>query len=369
MPNKPASQDFAQRVIDWQAAHGRHHLPWQQSRDPYRVWLSEIMLQQTQVSTVIGYFERFLTRLPTVTDLAQASEEEVMALWAGLGYYARARHLHACAKTVVNQCQGQFPRTSQELQTLPGIGPSTAAAIAAFCSDERSAILDGNVKRVLARYFGIDGDVSHGTTIKQLWALANSCLPSPSLIGQQPKAMTSYTQGLMDLGATLCTRREPACERCPLADRCVAHHTGRTQELPFKRKAAERPTRELHLLWVTHGSQVLLQRRPDKGIWGRLWCLPMFDSASLAQNAVDDWLAEPLPCTRMASIGHDLTHFRLTLTPWRLALPDTAIPPVLANAAGQWICNQTLANLGLPKPIKTLLVGGNPDTMATDSHQ
>ena len=363
------SHGFAQRVIDWQVAHGRHHLPWQQSRDPYRVWLSEIMLQQTQVSTVIDYFERFLSRLPTVADLAQANEEEVMALWAGLGYYARARHLHACAKAVVSQWQGQFPSASQDLQTLPGIGPSTAAAIAAFCSGERSAILDGNVKRVLARYFGVDGDVSQSATIKQLWTLANDCLPSPALMRRQPKAMTAYTQGLMDLGATLCTRRQPACERCPLADRCVAHHTGRTQELPFKRKAAERPTRELHLLWLTHGSQVLLQRRPDKGIWGRLWCLPVFEAASLAQDAVNQWFAKPLVCTRMASIGHDLTHFRLTLTPWRLALPDTEAPPTVAETAGQWVCGQTLRDLGLPKPIKSLLIGGNLDTMATDAHQ
>lgn len=363
------ADDFARRVVDWQTTHGRHHLPWQQSRDPYRVWLSEIMLQQTQVSTVIGYFERFLKRLPTVADLAQASEEEVMALWAGLGYYARARHLHACAKRVVSQWQGQFPSASQDLQTLPGIGPSTAAAIAAFCSGERSAILDGNVKRVLARYFGVDGDVTQGATIKQLWALANDCLPNPTLMRQQPQVMTAYTQGLMDLGATLCSRRHPTCDRCPLSGQCVAHLTGRTAALPVKRKAAERPHRELHLLWVTHGSEVLLQRRPDKGIWGRLWCLPQFDEASDAQTAVNGWLAGTWPCARMASIGHDLTHFRLTLTPWRLALPETETAPVMPDATAQWIGRKTLADLGLPKPIKTLLIEGSPSALATDPHQ
>lgn len=363
------TRGFAKRIIGWQAVHGRHHLPWQQTQDPYRVWLSEIMLQQTQVSTVIDYFERFLKRMPTVTDLAHASDEEVMALWAGLGYYARARHLHACAKTVVTQWHGRFPSASHDLQTLPGIGPSTAAAIAAFCSGERAAILDGNVKRVLARCFGVDGDVNQGATVKQLWALARDCLPSEALLRKEPPLMTPYTQGLMDLGATICTRSQPACERCPLVSRCVAHRTGRTAELPFKRKTIERPSRELHLLWVTHGPAVLLQRRPDKGIWGRLWCLPVFDKANDVQTAANDWFTGGLSCVRMASIGHDLTHFRLTLTPWRLTLPENGAQPPIPDATGQWISAGTLNDFGLPKPIKTLLIEGNARAVTTDPHQ
>jgi A/G-specific adenine glycosylase len=328
------------------------------------------MLQQTQVSTVVEYFERFLKRLPSVHDLALASEEEVMALWAGLGYYARARHLHACAKRVVSQWDGQFPTTSQDLQTLPGIGPSTAAAIASFCAGERAAILDGNVKRVLARFFGVDGEINQGATVKQLWALANDCLPSQAMLRAKPQAMTAYTQGMMDLGATLCTRTQPACERCPLVDQCVAHLTGRTADLPVKRRAAERPNRELHLLWITHGPAVLLQRRPDKGIWGRLWCLPVYDSADQLQAALGDWrLGADQPCLRMASVGHDLTHFRLTLTPWRLALPAEFALPARAQDIGQWVSTQMLTEKGLPKPIKTLLVDRCSSGLSTDAHQ
>lgn len=347
--------DFSQRVIEWQRAQGRHHLPWQNTRDPYRVWLSEIMLQQTQVTTVLGYFDRFTMRLPTVQHLARASEEEVMALWAGLGYYARARHLHACAKTVVNQWQGQFPTDSESLQSLPGIGPSTAAAIAAFCHNERVSILDGNVKRVLARYFGVHEDVNQNATVKRLWALAHDCLPTPDQVDVEPSVMTPYTQGLMDLGATLCIRHRPDCSRCPLSDRCVAYRDDLTETLPVKRRAINRPKRVIHLLWITHARKVWLERRPDKGIWGRLWCLPLFDEFTDLQAALPDGLIEASAPVRMASMGHELTHFRLTLTPWRMTVPTDQPCPVIDNTMGAWIDADLLAEKGLPKPIRDLL--------------
>ncbi len=348
--------DFAQRLVQWQLKQGRHHLPWQNTQDPYRVWLSEIMLQQTQVSTVVAYFERFTARLPTVEHLAQASEEEVMALWAGLGYYARARHLHACAKTVVNQWHGQFPKDSTSLQSLPGIGPSTAAAIAAFCYNERVSILDGNVKRVLARYFAVEADVTQSAGIKQLWSLANDCLPSVAQVKRQPKIMVSYTQGLMDLGATLCTRRQPNCSRCPLRQHCQAHHKGLTATLPIKRRTVARPKREIHLLWATHAQKVLLQQRPDKGIWGRLWCLPLFDEVDALKAALEGWVGTKTAVTRMASMGHDLTHFQLTLTPWRVILPAEVPAPRLAAPLGTWVEADLLETKGLPRPIETLLM-------------
>lgn len=354
-----ASKDFAQQIVDWQRAQGRHHLPWQNTRDPYLVWLSEIMLQQTQVTTVVDYFERFTTRLPTVQHLAQASEEEVMSLWAGLGYYARARHLHACAKSVVNEWQGNFPTDSESLQSLPGIGPSTAAAIAAFCHNERVSILDGNVKRVMARYFGIDGDVNQGATVKRLWTLARDCLPKAAQVESEPGVMTPYTQGLMDLGATLCTRRSPDCPRCPLNERCIANRDGLTETLPVKRRKVERPRREIHLLWITHAQRVWLERRPDKGIWGRLWCLPLFDDLTDLQSMIYEKLGENAELVRMASVGHDLTHFRLTLTPWRITLPEGYASPLIDQTVGAWVEEKSLAQKGLPKPIRELLIGTN----------
>ena len=216
--------EFAERVVAWQTAHGRRGLPWQGARDPYRVWLSEIMLQQTRVATVVDYYARFLRRFPDLASLAAAPLADVMRLWAGLGYYSRARNLHACARRVVTEHGGEFPRDAQALARLPGIGRTTAAAIAAFCFDERVAILDGNVKRVLARHFGIEGDPRAAAVQCRLWQLAGELLPPR-------RAMRAYTQGLMDLGATVCTRARPRCEACPIASNCVALRTGRVIEL------------------------------------------------------------------------------------------------------------------------------------------
>ncbi|EWM51298.1 A/G-specific adenine glycosylase [Bordetella holmesii 70147] len=229
--------EFAALIADWQARHGRHRLPWQNTRDPYRIWLSEIMLQQTQVATVIPYFERFLGRFPDVAALAAASQEDVMPYWAGLGYYARARNLHRCAQDIVARWAGRFPPDAQTIATLPGIGRSTAAAIAAFAYGERSPIMDGNVKRVFTRHFGIEGDPSKRELEQRLWRLAEDLVSAvPGL------DMTAYTQGLMDLGATLCTRGKPACDRCPVAASCIARRDGRQQELPTPRHAEPCPS-------------------------------------------------------------------------------------------------------------------------------
>lgn len=278
--------DFAPRIVAWQRQHGRHDLPWQNTRDPYRIWLSEIMLQQTQVATVIPYYERFLQRFPDVAALAAAAQEDVMPYWAGLGYYARARNLHRCAQEIARDWNGRFPPSAEAIATLPGIGRSTAAAIAAFAYGERSPILDGNVKRVFTRHFGIAGDPARREIEQRLWALADAQVEAaPGL------DMAAYTQGLMDLGATLCTRGKPACERCPVADTCVARREGRQAELPTPKARKAIPERETAMLVLQHQGAFLLQQRPEPGIWGGLWSLPEFDAAGdpLAASAPSAW--------------------------------------------------------------------------------
>jgi len=255
-----ADPAFSRAVIDWQVAHGRHALPWQNTRDAYRVWLSEIMLQQTQVTAVIPYYARFLARFPDVAALAAASADDVMACWAGLGYYSRARNLHRCAQRVVSEHGGVFPADPLLLAELPGIGRSTAAAISAFAYGTRAAILDGNVKRVFARVFGIDEYPGVKAVENALWQTAEALLPQAGI--------EAYTQGLMDLGATLCTRSQPACPRCPLAARCLALASGRTAELPVRKPKKAVPLKSATMLVIIDRAQVLLERRPATGIWG-----------------------------------------------------------------------------------------------------
>ena len=277
--------NLAPALIRWQRRHGRHHLPWQKTRlelgtpaggaavlrDPYRVWLSEVMLQQTQVATVIPYFEAFLRAFPTVTDLAAADAEQVMGLWAGLGYYSRARNLHAAARQVA-EAGGAFPQTAQELEALPGVGRSTAAAIAVFAFGERAAILDGNVKRVLSRVFAVEGDPAGSVTLARLWTHAEAELPPE---GAPAADLIDYTQGLMDLGAMVCTRSRPDCGRCPLATLCQARQQGEPERYPQARRKKTVPVRAVNLLWVEDAQRrVLLQARPDSGLWGGLWSLP-----------------------------------------------------------------------------------------------
>jgi A/G-specific adenine glycosylase len=345
-----AVPDLASPLIAWQRRHGRHALPWQQTRDPYRVWLSEIMLQQTQVATVLSYYDRFLTRFPDVAALAQASLDEVLALWAGLGYYTRARNLHRCARAVMAEHGGSFPPTAEGLLTLPGIGRSTAAAIAAFCYGERVAILDGNVKRVLTRALGFDADLALAANERELWLLAEQLLPTGP-------GIESYTQGLMDLGSTLCSRTAPACDSCPLLGQCVAQRTGRTASLPVKTRTLKRSQRASVLLWLQQGEQVWLVQRPDRGVWGGLWALPEFESLEV----LEDWLARwPGESEVLRTVHHVLTHFDWDLTPVRRRLdrplgPKRELRLQKAWPEGRWIALGEVAQFGLPAPIARLL--------------
>ena len=334
---------LAAAVIRWQRAHGRHGLPWQGTRDAYRVWLSEVMLQQTQVSTVLDYYPRFLARFPDVRALAAAPLDDVLALWSGLGYYSRARNLHRCAMAVVADHGGEFPRSSAALAMLPGIGRSTAAAIAAFCFGERAAILDGNVRRVLARALGFDGDLASAPEVNRLWVLAEGLLPR--------RDVDVYTQGLMDLGATLCLARKPDCGRCPLADACLARASGRPESLPVKTRRLKRGRRVHALLWLRRAGKVYLVQRPATGVWAGLWSLPEFDRAAALEDLVDGWpgAGEWLP-----NIEHALTHFDWTLQPLAWRLPARGKLPQRVPE-GRWFTVPEALALGLPAPIRRLL--------------
>ena len=328
----------------WQRVHGRHGLPWQGTRDPYRVWLSEVMLQQTQVATVLGYYDRFLQRFPSVADLAAAPLDDVLALWSGLGYYSRARNLHRCAQAVVGLHGGVFPASSQALQDLPGIGRSTAAAIAAFCFGERVAILDGNVKRVLGRALGFEGDLSSAREHERLWQQAQALLPA--------RGVETYTQGLMDLGATLCTIRSPACERCPLAAECVARASGEPQRFPVKTRRLKRSRRENALLLLVHRRRIWLVQRPAEGVWGGLWTLPEFPSVAALDELSAPWPGEG---KWLPSVQHALTHFDWTLHPLRWQWGGRRGPDEAQLPAGRWVALEEALALGLPAPVRRLL--------------
>ena len=340
---------FATSVVRWQRAHGRSELPWQNTRDPYRVWLSEVMLQQTQVSTVLGYFDRFLARFPTVAELAAAGEDEVFGLWSGLGYYSRARNMHRCAQEVMARFGGAFPRRSEDLETLPGIGRSTAAAIAAFCFGERVAILDGNVKRVLTRVLGIDADLSSGANERALWGMATELLPPASERG----AIESYTQGLMDLGATVCMPRKPNCLLCPVNDICVARQAGTPEAYPVKTRKVKRSSQSLWLLQANdRAGRSWLEKRPARGVWAGLYCLPVFDSHAVLLEALP-------PSLRAVAHGgapflHVLTHKDLYLHPVRLECDAKAAMP----GEGQWLAPHEWEGLGLPAPVRKMLGSG-----------
>ncbi len=344
------TQDFAARLVAWQKTHGRNSLPWQNTRDPYRVWLSEIMLQQTQVATVLGYYTRFLERFPSVADLAAATPDDVLALWSGLGYYSRARNLHRCAQDVVALHGGQFPRFAALLQTLPGIGPSTAAAIASFCFAERVAILDGNVKRVLTRVLAFSDDLALSKNEKQLWVIANSLLPEKNL----PQTMPRYTQAVMDLGATICTSRKPQCLICPVQDMCLAFAEGAPEKYPVKAKKLKRSAEHLSLLWAERpDGAVWLERRPASGIWGGLYCLPVFEN--------DDALLAFLPARsrsrvqRLPVFKHVLTHKDMHLSPVIAGFSVHQKIPSADDVVGGWFLPGEWPLLGLPAPIRKLL--------------
>ena len=350
LPPKRA-KPIAARVVAWQQLHGRHDLPWHGSRDPYRVWLSEIMLQQTQVSTVLGYYPRFLVRFGSVRALAAAPLDDVLAAWSGMGYYSRARNLHRCAQMVVSQYKGKFPASAAALAELPGIGRSTAAAIAAFCFGERAAILDGNVKRVLTRVLGFDADLSLAANERALWARAEALLPNAGI--------EAYTQGLMDLGASVCSQRAPQCPACPLVGRCVAARAGDPQRYPVKSRKLVRGRRENVWLLLQWREQVWLQRRPDHGIWAGLWSLPEFNAMPDLEAASAGW---PGSGAALPSFTHTLTHLDWTLHPLRWTLPArtaaSRIALILARwPEGRWMSPAQAAAAGLPAPLRRLLGG------------
>jgi A/G-specific adenine glycosylase len=332
----------------WHPSAGRHDLPWQLERSAYRVWVSEIMLQQTQVGTVIRYYRRFLARFPDVNTLAAAPIDEVLHLWSGLGYYARARNLHRAAVRIREEYGGEFPRAFAQIMTLPGIGRSTAGAILALAHDERFPILDGNARRVLARYFGVAGAADDTAVRKRLWQLAEEQTPAVQV--------TAYTQAIMDLGATVCVRRRPLCSQCPLESHCSARRSGRQHEMPAPRRGKARPRRDVFMVVALQDSgAVLLERRPESGVWGGLWCLPEFATASAAGAFIRNSLgayAEPQP---LDTLEHGFTHFDLAITPLLVRCSGAAAG--IGEGDSLWYNIRAPARIGLPAPITTLLSG------------
>ena len=343
----PRAAPFATRVVAWQRRHGRHDLPWQGTRDPYRLWVAEIMLQQTQVAAAIGYFERFLKRFPDVATLAAAPADEVMRHWSGLGYYARGRNLHKAARIIVAKYQGEFPRKFEDIIELPGIGRSTAAAVCALAFHEHRAILDGNVKRVLARYCGIEGWAGDKKVEEKLWQQAETLLPQHDV--------AIYTQALMDMGATVCTRSKPKCVLCPVQSDCIALQTERTTKFPTPRPKKAVPERQATFLLLMHGNDILLEKRPGSGIWGGLWCPPQFDD----EIAARDWfLRNGMSASegeRLEPFTHTFTHFKLHITPLKIEL---ARKPLQVEQTGSvWLDVEEALGAAIPTPVRAMLSG------------
>jgi A/G-specific adenine glycosylase len=345
---------LATRVVRWQEIHGRNDLPWQNTRDPYRVWLSEIMLQQTQVATVKDYYARFLARFADVRALAGADLDDVLALWSGLGYYSRARNLYQCAVQIVTLHGGVFPQSAEVLQTLPGIGRSTAAAIAAICFGQRVAILDGNVKRVLSRALAFEADLSVAANSRALWDQAEKLLPDKDL----KRTMPRYTQGLMDLGATVCSTRKPECDTCPLAVLCVAKSMGTQLQFPVKSKKIKRSAQTIWMLWaLAPDGSVWLGKRPAPGVWAGLYCFPLFDDWASLEAAVPDRYRTKLEVS--AVVKHVLTHKDLYLHPVQVELPTASIK----EADGTWLKPEQWREMGLPAPIRKLLLSSRQEKL------
>ncbi len=340
----PDIHHFQQAVLEWYARHGRTELPWQQDQTPYRVWISEIMLQQTQVTTVIPYFERFMARFPTVQDLAEAPQDDVLHLWTGLGYYARARNLHRCAQEIAGRSQGRFPTTVDELTALPGIGRSTAGAIVSLALGHSAPILDGNVKRVLARYHRVPGWPGHSATARRLWELAERYTPD--------SRCRDYTQAMMDLGATLCTRRKPACDQCPLSDRCAGHAVGDMEAFPEPKPKQKKPEREAWWLMLQLPDQrCLLKQRPASGLWGGLYCFPEFSEP----ETLDEWLCRyslsPDRADQWQPFRHTFTHFHLDIHPVHVRVSS----PLATGESDRWVQPALDETVGLAAPTQRLL--------------
>jgi A/G-specific adenine glycosylase len=337
--------EVATKLLRWFDAHGRHGLPWQSDRTPYRVWVSEVMLQQTQVETVKPYFERFIARFPDPAALAAAPVDEVMRLWSGLGYYARARNLQRAAQEIVARHRGQLPDSLDGLMALPGIGRSTAGAILALARGQRHPILDGNAKRVLARVFLVEDLPDSTAGLKRLWQLAEACTPG--------NRVTAYTQAVMDLGATVCTRANPACDRCPLADGCAARARGRVAGIPAAKRRAARRLRTAHFVLVRAGDRVLLERRPPRGIWGGLWAPPEFADAPAAGAFLAARFGVAEPTRRLPRLRHAFTHFDLDIEPWVLELEGSLAEAAESDA--RWHNLASIDTVGLPTPVARLL--------------
>jgi A/G-specific adenine glycosylase len=340
--------DFAAAVLDWFDRHGRTHLPWQQNTTPYRVWVSEIMLQQTQVATVIPYYETFMSRFPTVQALAAAPVDEVMHLWTGLGYYARARNLHKAAQVLVAKHGGEFPATVEAVAELPGIGLSTAGAIISLSRQQRAVILDGNVKRVLTRFHAVDGIVTDAAIQKTLWTLADATTPS--------QRVHHYNQAMMDLGATLCTRSKPACLLCPLQKHCKAHAAGEETAYPRKKISKANPEKSAwFFLLVNADNEVLLQQRPPSGIWGGLWSFPeISDDGENAPAALlkERWGLKKARPDLWPERGHTFSHYHLRIRP---VLVRVAALTQVNDSPSLWCKLGSTPPVGLPAPVKTLL--------------
>ncbi len=341
----PRDERFARSVVAWQRQHGRHDLPWQRLRDPYQVWLSEVMLQQTQVATVMAYFKRFVSRFPDVGALAAAAEDEVLAQWSGLGYYARARNLHRAAREVQARYAGRFPAQFDDIAALPGIGRSTAGAIAVFAFGQPHAVVDGNVKRVLSRCFGIEGYPGDRKVSDALWALAQRLLPQ--------RDVEAYTQGLMDLGARVCTRGKPNCPACPLAVDCVVRAQGRAGAVPAPRPRKPLPRRATTMLILSCGADVLLEKRPSPGIWGGMWSFPECpDGADVVQACHVRFGAEVSRVDTLAPVEHTFTHFILTINPHvcRVTRLECLAP------AHRWFAAEAATSSAIPAPVRRLLL-------------
>lgn len=344
-----SENEFAEQVLTWFGAHGRKDLPWQQNPTPYRVWISEIMLQQTQVQTVIPYFARFMDRFPQADKLASAPLDEVLHLWTGLGYYARARNLHKTAAIIVDDHGSEFPRDVDSLESLPGIGRSTAGAIAALAMDIRAPILDGNVKRVLTRYFAVPGWPEQSANKKQLWQLADRLTPG--------KHIASYTQAMMDLGATVCTRSKPLCGHCPLSSNCQAQLSGMVDQYPGKKPKKAKPSKSVFMYVVQNGNgDVLLEKRPANGIWGSLYSFPEVekDSEGVQESVPNFEIELQEPVRELPRIRHSFTHYDLNITPLQSRYQGQA-SPIADRKHFIWYPLDGSLEVGLAAPVKKII--------------
>ena len=340
---------FAQAIIAWQRQHGRHDLPWQHTTDPYAIWVSEIMLQQTQVAAVIGYYANFMARFPTISVLANATQEQVLQSWSGLGYYSRARNLHNAAQKIVNAFSGIFPNQFDDILSLPGIGRSTAAAISTFALNQPQPILDGNVKRVFARYFNITGVTTAPAIVQNMWQIAERENPT------NPQQAIIYTQGLMDLGATVCTRAKPRCPECPMNIGCQAYANKQVHLLPTPKPKKTTPQKQTMMLILLKAGEVMLEKRPQTGIWAGLWSLPEIDLHEIATEAAFarfGIVSEPQ--TALPLVKHAFTHYKLVIHPQPLQVISQNLQ--VSQSANVWLPISEAIEAAIPTPVRNILV-------------